>query len=129
MPITTDSLLLADFVRTVDGQRILDLGTGSGIIALSLCAKAKVSVTGIDINEQAIQEARSQLDRERLLLKGSATFLHGDVRDAAFIQGLGAFDQVVCQCLELGSANRHLQMLRTILIGRDERQVDVRLSG
>lgn len=96
MPITTDSLLLADFVQVVDGQRILDLGTGSGIIALSLCARANVSMTGIDINEQAIEQARNQLDRERPLLKGSATFLHGDLRDAVFLQGLGAFDQVVC---------------------------------
>ena len=40
-----------------------------------------------------------------------------------------ALDQAVDQFLELGPTDGHLQVLRTVLVGRDERQVDVGLRG
>ncbi len=45
-------------------------------------------------------------------------------------RALDALDQRVDQLLELGSRDRHLQVLRTVGVGRDERQIDVgRLGG
>ena len=42
--------------------------------------------------------------------------------------GLGGFDQVTGQFLELGPAEAHQQMQRAFGSGRDERQVDLGLG-
>ncbi len=39
----------------------------------------------------------------------------------------GAFDEIIDQRLELGPRQLHVEMLRTGLVGRDERQVDLGL--
>ena len=38
----TDAFLLAAFVRPQPGERAVDLGSGTGILSLLLCAKEKV---------------------------------------------------------------------------------------
>ena len=46
-----DALLLADFVSTGDNARIVDLGTGCGIIPMILCRRfSGAAVVGIDSN-------------------------------------------------------------------------------
>ena len=53
-PLSTDSILLADFVKLPKQAKVLDLGAGCGTLGLLLCAKdAGCSVTGIELNEAA----------------------------------------------------------------------------
>lgn len=52
-----DSFLLLSAVKVRKGQRVLEMGTGSGIIALH-CAKAGCSVKAADISIDAIENAR-----------------------------------------------------------------------
>ena len=53
-PLSTDSILLADFVKLPKQANVLDLGAGCGTLGLLLCAKdAGCSVTGIELNEAA----------------------------------------------------------------------------
>ena len=53
-PLTTDSMLLADFVRLPKHARVLDLGSGGGTLGLLLCAKdSGCCVTGVECNEAA----------------------------------------------------------------------------
>ncbi|OPZ02036.1 MAG: tRNA1(Val) (adenine(37)-N6)-methyltransferase [candidate division BRC1 bacterium ADurb.BinA364] len=96
MPVTTDSLLLADFVQIESGQRILDLGAGSGAIALTLAARRKVEIVGIDVCIEAIEEASRRWQRDRALMLGECVFEPGDMRNREFMEELGLFDQVVC---------------------------------
>ncbi len=60
--------------------RILDLGTGSGAIALSLASELpEVDITATDLSEAALQIAAENADR---LLQGERVrFLHGDLFD------------------------------------------------
>ncbi len=71
-PLSTDSILLADFVRLPKNAKVLDLGSGCGTLGLLLCAKdASCAVTGIELNEAAHTAALENIQhnalQERLL--------------------------------------------------------------
>lgn len=51
LPLSTDSMVLADFVRLPGNARVLDLGSGCGTLGLLLCAKdSRCTVTGLELN-------------------------------------------------------------------------------
>ncbi len=53
-PLSTDSMVLSDFVRLKSGARVLDLGSGCGTLGLLLCAGNEgCTVTGVEIEEKA----------------------------------------------------------------------------
>jgi len=57
-----DSLLLSYFARVEPGQTIVDLGTGSGIVALSLAKRMKSGrVIGIEIQPRLAECARTNV--------------------------------------------------------------------
>ncbi len=55
--------LLASLGVGLQGQRILDLGTGVGFLALRF-AQAGAAVTGIDVAEEQIAEARRRAEAQ-----------------------------------------------------------------
>ena len=66
-PLSTDSILLADFVKLPKQANVLDLGAGCGTLGLLLCAKdAGCSVTGIELNEAAHAAALENIVRNGL---------------------------------------------------------------
>lgn len=57
-PLSTDSMVLADFVRLKRNARVLDLGSGCGTLGLLLCAKDEnCTVTGVEIDHNAHAQA------------------------------------------------------------------------
>ena len=57
-PLSTDSMVLADFVRLPKKAQVLDLGSGCGTLGLLLCAKDEnCTVTGVEITEVAHEAA------------------------------------------------------------------------
>jgi tRNA1(Val) A37 N6-methylase TrmN6 len=87
-------VLLADFADVKKGNRVLDLGTGTGIIPELLAGKTEAScITGLEIQESmAEMAARSvrlngQDDRIRIVC--------GDIRNAPDTFGLSSFEVVV----------------------------------
>ena len=57
-PLSTDSMVLAHFVKLPRNARVLDLGSGCGTLGLLLCAKdASCRVTGIELTENAHETA------------------------------------------------------------------------
>ena len=66
-PLSTDSMLLAHFVKMPRNARILDLGSGCGTLGLALCAKdSGCSVTGLEITENAHNCALENIRRNDL---------------------------------------------------------------
>lgn len=57
MKIGTDAILLGAWTEVGQAERILDIGTGCGVIALMLASKSHAWVEAIDIEENALNEA------------------------------------------------------------------------
>lgn len=60
---------LLELARVVDGHRLLDIGTGTGIVALLAAHRvgAKGHVTGVDLSEGMLEEARRRIEGSPLL--------------------------------------------------------------
>lgn len=66
-PLSTDSMVLADFVRFPRNAKVLDLGSGCGTLGILLCAKdTACQVTGIEIDENAHMAALENQERNDL---------------------------------------------------------------
>jgi tRNA1Val (adenine37-N6)-methyltransferase len=57
MKVGTDAVLLGSWVNTSNAKTILDIGTGSGIIALMLAQKSDATIDAIDIDKNAFMQA------------------------------------------------------------------------
>lgn len=93
-PMGTDSILLADFSAPAPRDRILDLGTGSGILPLLLLYdRAGVRATALELDANACALARKNLEANGLGQR--STVIQGDLRAYREILAPGAFDLTV----------------------------------
>ncbi len=63
-----DSVLLSDFAKNIkDNSKVIDLGTGTGIIGTLLCAKTNLSkVVGVEVQEDVANMAERSIKLNRL---------------------------------------------------------------
>ena len=71
-----DSFLFAENLRVKAGARVLDMGTGSGILGI-LAAKQASEVIAVDMNPYAIQSAKQNAKRNSR--QSNMNFLQGDL--------------------------------------------------
>lgn len=57
MKVGTDGVLLGSWVNAGESGRILDIGTGTGLIALMMAQKSDAVIDAIDIDEEATGQA------------------------------------------------------------------------
>jgi tRNA1Val (adenine37-N6)-methyltransferase len=57
MKVGTDSVLLGSWINPAQSSDILDIGTGSGIIALMLAQKSFAQIDAIDVDDNACAQA------------------------------------------------------------------------
>ena len=89
-----DAVLLAAFTRVKPGERVLDMGTGSGIIPVLLAARHEnLHITGLEIQPYAADMAARSVAGNGLQDRIAIT--EGDIREAATIFGAASFDVVV----------------------------------
>lgn len=88
-----DAVLLSGFAQVKDGERVLDLGTGTGIIPILLEAKTDGKhFTGLEIqDEMADMAARSVLCNH---LEEKIEIVTGDIKEASRLFGMASFDVV-----------------------------------
>ncbi len=88
-----DAVLLSGFAQVKPGERVLDLGTGTGIIPILLEAKYEGKhYTGLEI-----QEDMAEMAARSVVLNGleeKISIVEGDIRKAGEIFGLSVFDVV-----------------------------------
>ena len=56
-PVSEDSILLIRSLDVVPGERVLEVGCGSGVVSMH-CARNGCVVTAVDINPNAVEAAR-----------------------------------------------------------------------
>lgn len=63
-----DSILLSDFAKDIKKEaKVIDLGTGTGIIATLLCAKTQLShIIGVEVQEEIAQMAIRSIKMNKL---------------------------------------------------------------
>lgn len=85
-PLSTDSMVLADFVKLPKNARVLDLGSGCGTLGLLLCARDPgCTVTGIELDESAHAAAVENIARNDLDARLSS--ICADLRTMPFEPG------------------------------------------
>ena len=93
-PLSTDSMVLAHFVRLPKNARVLDLGSGCGTLGLLLCAQDKrCSVTGIELEETAHQAALENIRSNALAPRMES--ICADLRSVSERFSPGGFDLCV----------------------------------
>lgn len=90
-----DAVLLTGFVKVKEGAKVLDMGTGTGIIPILISAKTAAShITALEIQEESADMAtRSILLND---LQDKIKVVNGDIKEAAEIFGKASFDAVTC---------------------------------
>lgn len=93
-PLSTDSMVLAHFVRLPKNAQALDLGSGCGTLGLLLCARNQsCCVTGIELAENAHQAALENIRRNALAPRMES--ICADLRSVSERFSPGGFDLCV----------------------------------
>ena len=63
-----DSVLLSDFAKEIkDNSKVVDLGTGTGILGILLCAKTNLKeILGVEIQEEVANMAQRSIELNNL---------------------------------------------------------------
>ncbi|WP_304507091.1 tRNA1(Val) (adenine(37)-N6)-methyltransferase [Anaerotignum sp.] len=88
-----DAVLLSGFARVKKGERVLDLGTGTGIIPILLAAKTMgAHFSGLEIQEESVEMARRSVALNELEEKVSIHF--GDIKEVSGLFSGQSFEVV-----------------------------------
>ena len=89
-----DALLLTYFVRLKKGDYIVDLGTGSGVIAVIMAKRWECGkVVGVDIQEELVDMAKRSVEVNTL--SDTVEIRRGDVRKIEQLFNSQSFDVVI----------------------------------
>lgn len=114
-----DAVLLTGFVKVLPGERLLDLGTGTGIIPILLEAKTKGShFTGLEIQEDSADMARRSVALNGL--QDKIDIVTGDIRQASSIFKPGSFDVITSNPPYMNNSHGLINPNETKAIARHE---------
>lgn len=90
-----DSVLISDFAKKIKkGAKVIDLGTGNGIIPILLCAKTQLdSIIGVEIQPDIAELAKRNSTLNQL--EGKFEVLNKDIKDIIDILPNQSFDAIV----------------------------------
>lgn len=90
-----DAVLLSGFSKIKKKEKVLDMGTGTGIIPVLLKAKTQGEhFTGLEIQKECADMASRTVRYNGL--ESEIDIVCGDIREAAEIFGAASFDVVTC---------------------------------
>lgn len=114
-----DAVLLAQFAGLKKGDRVADLGTGTGVIPLLLTTRqADIRVTGLELQHQSAERAERSVRLNKLEEK--VTIVQGDLRLASEVLPVAAFNLVTSNPPYMGRGTGLKNELDSMTIARHE---------
>ena len=90
-----DAVLLSGFARVKPGGRVLDMGTGTGIIPILLAARTEAAkISALEIQEESADMARRSVAINHL--ENKIDIVTGDIKEASTCFDAASFDVVTC---------------------------------
>ncbi len=121
---SVDSILLLNFIRLKDYEKIIDLGTGSGIIPLLLFGKRKgLSIYGVEIQKDLADMARRSVELNKL--QNGITIIQEDFRNLKNTFKNQKFDVVVSNPPYISLGHGKINPLSSRAIARHEIKGDL----
>jgi len=90
-PLAARLLFHALMKHDIEDRSVCDLGSGTGVLAIGAALLGAGQVTGIEMDEGAVQVAETNAR----LLNAEVTFVVADVRDSDFLVRAGRCDTVI----------------------------------
>lgn len=88
-----DAVLLSSYAVVNEGDKVLDLGTGNGVIPILLKARTKGKhFTGLEIQDINVDMARRSVEYNQI--QADVEIIQGDIKEASAIFGGASFDVV-----------------------------------
>ena len=96
MKVGTDGVLLGAWARVEHCRHILDMGTGTGLVALMAAQRSEAHIVAIDLDADAVAQAADNVAaspwKERIhVLEADARNLEFKIQDSEFL-----FDSILC---------------------------------
>ncbi len=121
---SVDSILLLNFIRIKNYEKIIDLGTGSGIIPLLLFGKRKgLSIYGVEIQRDLADMARRSVDLNKL--QNGINIIQEDFRNLKNIFKNQQFDVAVSNPPYISLGHGKINPLSSRAIARHEIKGDI----
>lgn len=90
-----DAVLLSGFLRVEKNERVMDLGTGTGILPLLIKAKTEAGeIYGLEIQDTSFDMAARSIRMNDL--EDQIKIVQGDIKEASALFGKASFDVVTC---------------------------------
>ena len=93
MKVGTDGVLLGAWTPVKSSVRILDIGTGTGLVALMLAQRSTASITALEIDEAAAAQATENINRSPW--KNRIEVIQQDFKHYSSKNGISKFDTIV----------------------------------
>lgn len=116
---STDAVLLSHFVSLKQGDKVIDLGAGGGVIPLLLADREpKLEIVGLEIQEELLDMARRSVELNGLTSR--IRMVAGDLTKASTLFGPRSFTVVVSNPPYLPAGEGHISPVPTVATARHE---------
>lgn len=81
MKVTTDACILGAYTALENATKVLDIGTGTGLIAMMLAQRSKAQFSAVELDENAYQQAVENVQNS--IFKEQIRVFHQSIQDFA----------------------------------------------
>jgi tRNA1Val (adenine37-N6)-methyltransferase len=94
MKVTTDACLLGAWAPVPSAGKFLDIGTGTGLLALMMAQRSQGIIDAIEVEEDSYDQAKENIEESRFSER--ITVIQADVMDYARAYNGPCYDFIIC---------------------------------